>query len=106
MKAAADKLVWVLVALLGAGAMAVVALSRGEHVNAMWLVIAAACTYLIAYRFYGLFIATKVLRLDRNRHTPAVLHNDALDYVPVDNTCCSAITSPPSPAPGRWSDRC
>ena len=84
MKAAADKLVWVLVALLGAGAMAVVALSRGEHVNAMWLVIAAACTYLIAYRFYGLFIATKVLRLDRNRHTPAVLHNDALDYVPVD----------------------
>ena len=84
MKAAADKLVWVLVALLGAGAMAVVALSRGEHVNAMWLVIAAACTYLIAYRFYGLFIATKVLRLDRNRHTPAVLHNDALDYVPVN----------------------
>jgi len=84
LKAAADKLVWVLVALLGAGAMAVVALSRGEHVNAMWLVIAAACTYLIAYRFYGLFIATKVLRLDRNRHTPAVLHNDALDYVPVN----------------------
>ncbi len=84
MKATADKLVWVLVALLGAGAMAVVALSRGEHVNAMWLVIAAACTYLIAYRFYGRFIATKVLRLDRNRHTPAVLHNDALDYVPVD----------------------
>ncbi len=84
MKAAADKLVWVLVALLGAGAMAVVALSRGEHVNAMWLVIAAACVYLIAYRFYGLFIATKVLRLDRNRHTPAVLRNDALDYVPVN----------------------
>ena len=84
MKAAADKLVWVLVALLGAGALGIVALSRGEHVNAMWLVIAAACVYLIAYRFYGLFIATKVLRLDRNRHTPAVLHNDALDYVPVN----------------------
>jgi carbon starvation protein len=83
-KAAADKLVWVLVALLGAGALAVVALSRGEHVNAMWLVIAAACVYLIAYRFYGLFVAQKVLRLDRNRHTPAVLHNDSLDYVPVD----------------------
>jgi carbon starvation protein len=84
MKAAADKLVWVLVALLGAGALGIVALSRGEHVNAMWLVIAAACVYLIAYRFYGLFIATRVLRLDRNRHTPAVLHNDALDYVPVN----------------------
>ncbi|MEN3975419.1 carbon starvation CstA family protein [Emcibacter sp. SYSU 3D8] len=84
MKAVADKLVWVFIALLGAGALALVALSRGEHVNAMWLVIAAACTYLIAYRFYGLFIATKVLRLDRNRHTPAVLHNDALDFVPVD----------------------
>ena len=84
MKAAADKLVWVLVALLGAGALGIVALSRGEHVNAMWLVIAAACVYLIAYRFYGLFIAARVLRLDRNRHTPAVLHNDALDYVPVN----------------------
>ena len=84
MKPLAGKLIWVLVALLGAGALAIVAVSRGEHVNAMWLVIAAVCTYLIAYRFYGLFIAEKVLKLDRNRHTPAVLHNDSLDYVPIN----------------------
>ncbi len=84
MNAALKPLVWTLVALAGAGAMAVVALGRGEHVNAMWLVIAASCVYLIAYRFYGLFIANRVLRLDRNRHTPAVLHNDSLDYVPVN----------------------
>ena len=84
MKPLAGKLIWILVALLGAGALAIVAVSRGEHVNAMWLVIAAVCTYLIAYRFYGLFIAEKVLKLDRNRHTPAVLHNDSLDYVPIN----------------------
>jgi carbon starvation protein len=83
-KPLAGKLTWILVALLGASALGIVAVSRGEHVNAMWLVIAAACTYLIAYRFYGLFIAEKVLKLDRNRHTPAVLHNDSLDYVPIN----------------------
>jgi carbon starvation protein len=79
-----QKLVWVLVALGGAAALAVVALSRGEHVNAMWMVIAALCVYLIGYRFYGLFVARKVLRLDPNRHTPAVLHNDSLDFVPIN----------------------
>ncbi|MGE0665365.1 MAG: carbon starvation CstA family protein [Sphingomonadales bacterium] len=84
MNSIGKSLVWVLVALVGAGSLAIVALSRGEHVNAMWLVIAAACVYLIAYRFYGLFIAQRVLRVDRNRHTPAVLHNDSLDYVPID----------------------
>ncbi|MEN3952187.1 carbon starvation CstA family protein [Iodidimonas sp. SYSU 1G8] len=77
-------LVWALVALVGAGALAVVALSRGEHVNALWIVVASACVYLIAYRFYGLFVATKVLRLDGNRRTPAFVHNDSLDFVPVN----------------------
>jgi carbon starvation protein len=84
MKAVPKALLWTVIALLGAGALGVVAISRGEHVNAMWLVIAAACTYLIAYRFYGLFIANRVLRLDRERPTPAVRRNDGLDYVPVD----------------------
>jgi carbon starvation protein len=62
----------------------VVALTRGEPVNAVWLVIAAVCTYLIAYRLYGLFIAEKVMSLDANRQTPAVRYNDGLDYVPTN----------------------
>ncbi|ARU04445.1 carbon starvation protein A [Comamonas serinivorans] len=77
-------LVWLLVALLGAAAFAVVALSRGEAVNAMWVVVAAVCTYLIAYRYYSLFIANTVLQLDGSRMTPAYRHNDGLDYVPTD----------------------
>jgi carbon starvation protein len=77
---------WVAVALLGAGAFAVVALSRGEPVNALWLVLAAACIYLIAYRFYALFITNRVLGVDRLRPTPAVRHNDGLDFVPTHST--------------------
>src|SRR4029078_10783353 len=65
-------------------ALGTVALNRGETINAVWLVIAAVCTYLISYRFYSLFIATKVLQVDRNRATPAVRHNDGLDYVPTN----------------------
>ncbi|MDT9599761.1 carbon starvation CstA family protein [Sphingosinicella rhizophila] len=74
---------WVLVALLGASALGVVALHRGETINALWIVVAAVCVYLTAYRFYGLFIARRVLGLDPARRTPAVRHNDGLDYVPT-----------------------
>jgi carbon starvation protein len=76
--------VWALVCVAGAAAFAIVALSRGETVNAVWLVIAAVCSYLIAYRFYSLFIAKRVLRVDPARPTPAVRRNDGLDYVPTD----------------------
>ncbi|WP_374265579.1 carbon starvation CstA family protein [Zoogloea sp.] len=75
---------WAAVALLGAGATAIVALNRGETINALWLVIAAVCTYLIAYRYYSLFIADKVMELDPTRMTPALRHNDGLDYVPTN----------------------
>jgi len=61
-----------------------VALSRGEPVNAAWLVIAAVCVYFVAYRYYGLFIASKVLGVNSGRPTPAVRHNDGLDYVPTN----------------------
>jgi carbon starvation protein len=74
---------WALVALLGAGALGVVALHRGETINALWIVVAAVCVYLTAYRFYGLFIGRRVLQLDPARRTPAVRHNDGLDYVPT-----------------------
>jgi carbon starvation protein len=75
---------WGAIALLGAASFAAVALNRGESVNAVWLVTAALCTYFIAYRFYSKFIAEKVLRLDDRRETPAVRHNDGLDYVPTN----------------------
>ena len=77
-------LVWLIVAVIGAFALGTVALARGEAVNALWVVVAALCTYLIAYRYYSLFIADKVLGLDGNRKTPAHRHNDGLDYVPTD----------------------
>ena len=77
---------WALVALLGAFALGTVALHRGESINAMWLVVASVCVYLIAYRFYARFIATKVLRIDPARPTPAVRRNDGLDYVPTERS--------------------
>ncbi|WP_242465085.1 carbon starvation CstA family protein [Rhodospirillum rubrum] len=75
---------WLATAVLGAIALGVVALQRGESINAIWLVIAAVCTYFIAYRFYGLFITKRVLGVDANRQTPAVRRNDGLDYVPTN----------------------
>ena len=69
-------LLWVAVAALGAIALGIIALQRGEPVNAMWLVIAALCIYAIAYRFYGLFIAKKVLGVNPARQTPAYRHNE------------------------------
>ena len=78
------RLMWVAVAVLGAVSFAVVALTRGEPVNAAWLVTAAVCVYVIAYRFYGLFIARRVLGVDAARQTPAYRRNDGLDYVPTN----------------------
>ncbi|MCA6218471.1 carbon starvation protein A [Ideonella sp. B7] len=75
---------WLLVALLGAFGLATVALARGEAVSALWIVVAAVCTYLIAYRYYSLFLADKVFGLDPRRQTPAWAHNDGLDYVPTN----------------------
>jgi len=76
--------IWLVVALIGAGAFAMLALSRGEHVNAVWLVIAAVACYSIAYRFYSLFIARNIFELDDRRLTPAERLNDGLDYVPTN----------------------
>src|SRR6266542_27243 len=78
------KALWVAIALLGAVSFAIVALNRGEAVNAAWLVVAAVCIYFIAYRFYGLFVAEKALGVDGTRPTPAYRHNDGLDYVPTN----------------------
>lgn len=74
---------WTVLALLGAYAFGTIALAHGERVSALWVVIAAVCVYLIGYRFYSHFIASRVLQLDPRRMTPAVKHNDGLDYVPT-----------------------
>ena len=79
-----SKLGWAALALLGAFCLGTVALRRGEHINALWIVVAAVCVYLIGYRFYSRFIADKVLQLDPNRMTPAWKHNDGMDYVPTN----------------------
>jgi carbon starvation protein CstA len=79
-----SKLGWAALALLGAFCLGTVALRRGEQINALWIVVAAVSIYLIAYRFYSLFIADKVMQLDPTRATPAVLNNDGLDYVPTN----------------------
>lgn len=79
-----SKFVWLLVALAGATGFAMLALSRGEHVNAVWLVLAAVSCYAISYRFYSKFIAEKVFELDDRRMTPAERYNDGLDYVPTN----------------------
>ena len=75
---------WILVALVGAGAFGWLALSRGEHVSAAWLVTAAVCTYLVAYRFYSRIIASNIFALDANRATPAERLNDGRDFVPTN----------------------
>src|SRR4051812_4986254 len=79
-----DRLLWAGVILLGAVSLGIVALTRGEPVNAAWLVIAAVCIYFIAYRFYALYIVNRAFRVDAARQTPAFQHNDGLDYVPTN----------------------
>ncbi|MBF6034506.1 carbon starvation protein A [Pseudomonas sp. P155] len=75
---------WLLLAIVGACALGVVALRRGEAINALWIVVAAVAIYLVAYRYYSLFIANNVMQLDPRRATPAVLNNDGLDFVPTN----------------------
>lgn len=79
-----QKLLWAGVIALGTVSFGIVALSRGESVNAAWLVIAAICIYFVAYRFYALFVARRALGVDPQRQTPAYRHNDGLDYVPTN----------------------
>src|SRR5215471_15542571 len=77
-------LLWPVVAIVGAFAFAALALGRGESVSAVWLVTAALSVYFIAYRFYSKYIAEQVLQLDDTRPTPAVRHDDGMDYVPTN----------------------
>jgi carbon starvation protein len=78
------KLLWIAVAALGTWAVAILALSRGEHISALWIVAAGFCALSISYRFYSKWLAAKVLVLNEVRATPAVLQNDNKDYVPTN----------------------
>src|SRR3989441_7029515 len=84
MKRLGSVLVWGGIAALGAAAFGVLALTRGETVNAAWLLTAALCTYAVGYRFYSKFLATRVFGLDDRRATPAERFNNGRDYVPTD----------------------
>lgn len=75
---------WALLTVVGVFALGTVALSRGETLNALWIITAAVSIYLVAYRYYSLYIADKVMQLDPTRATPAVRHNDGLDFVPTN----------------------
>jgi carbon starvation protein len=77
-------LIWTAVAALGAVALATIAFHRGEPINATWFVLAAACSYLVAYRLYSAFIAAKLLALDNTRATPAERRDDGRDFVPTN----------------------
>ncbi|ASK27762.1 carbon starvation CstA family protein [Neisseria chenwenguii] len=84
MKALKSFLIWGAVVLSGVMAFATLAFSRGEHVSAVWLVVAAVSVYCIAYRFYSLYICKNILQLDERRMTPAERNNNGVDYVPTD----------------------
>lgn len=77
-------ILWIAVALLGAFAVAGIALNRGESINALWLITAAACIYAIAYRFYAAWIAAKVLVIDETRATPAERLDNGRDFIPTN----------------------
>src|SRR3989454_5524766 len=77
-------ILWVLVALLGAVGLGMTASGRGGPLNAVWLVAAAACIYLLGYRFYSRFVAFRVLELDDRRATPAERLDDGRDFVPTN----------------------
>src|SRR5437868_1444702 len=77
-------LLWTVVVLLGAFALATFALHRGEQINALWLVTAAVCTYALGYRFYSKFIAAKVLALNPQRATPAERLENGRDFLPTN----------------------
>jgi carbon starvation protein len=76
-------LLWILVGALGAGALAWLALARGETISAAWIVVAGVCSYAVAYRFYARFIAEKVFALDPRRATPAERFDNGRDFVPT-----------------------
>ena len=84
MKKIAGRIVWALISLAAAFFLAAIAVDRGEPMNSFWIVLAAACTYLVGFRFYAKFIAAKVMALDDKRATPAERLRDGRDFEPTN----------------------
>jgi carbon starvation protein len=78
------KLLWIAVTLLGLGSIAILAMSRSEQINALWIIVAGLCAFAISYRFYSKWLASKVLLLNDQRATPALVQNDGKDFVPTN----------------------
>jgi carbon starvation protein len=78
------KLIWVAVTILGFASVCILALSRGEPISALWIIVAGGCATAISYRFYSKWLATKVLVLNDERATPARVQNDGKDFVPTN----------------------
>ena len=78
------KIGWIIISLIGAFAFALIAIQREESINAIWFITAAICIYMVAYRFYAAWIATKVFVLDEFRETPAVRLSNNRDFVPTN----------------------
>jgi carbon starvation protein len=81
MKKALGNVIWAIIAIAGAGAYASIAFQRGEHLNSVYILIAALCSYAIGYRFYSKWIAARVLMLNDRRATPCEVHDDGKDFV-------------------------
>src|SRR5918911_727101 len=77
-------LLWAAIAVTGAFCLAAIALNRGEHINSIWLVLAAACTYVLGFRFYARFIAASVMALNNDRATPAERLRNGHDFEPTN----------------------
>jgi carbon starvation protein len=84
MKKLSKILTWFAISLAGAGGLAAIAFERKEPLNAVWFIVAAVCTYLVAYRFYSRFLSARVLALDASRATPAERLEDGRDFVPTN----------------------
>src|SRR2546427_6535767 len=84
MKKILGHLLWAAVSIMAAYCLAAIALNRNEHINSFWLVVAAACTYLVGFRFYGCFLAARVMALDDQRATPAERLRDGHDFEPTN----------------------
>jgi carbon starvation protein len=81
MKRTLSILLWLAVALLGAWAYLTLAVRRGEHINSIYILLAALCSYAIGYRFYSKWVSARVLALNDRRATPCEVHEDGKDYV-------------------------
>ena len=76
-----NKVAGVLLAVIGAIALGGIALHRHEPINALWIVTAAVCVYALGYRFYGAWVAARVLAVDPSRATPAERYDNGRDFV-------------------------